>query len=54
MLKRLLSDHDAQVSTFKAASNALRETYPEAFDALWVYIGEMNEALAPFVPDHVH
>ena len=25
-----------------------------AFDALWVYIGEINEALAPFAPDHVH
>ena len=54
MLKRLLNDHDAQVSAFKAASNALRETNPAAFDALWVYIGEMNEALAPFVPNHVH
>ena len=54
MLKRLLIDHDQQVNTFKAASNALRETNPEAFDALWVYIGEINKALAPFAPDHVH
>ena len=54
MLKRLLIDHDEQVSAFKAASNALRETSPEAFDALWVYIGEINDALAPFAPDHVH
>ena len=54
MLKRLLTDHDSQVNAFKAASNALRETNPAAFDALWVYIGEINEALAPFAPDHVH
>ena len=54
MLKRLLTDHDAQVNAFKAASNALRETNPEAFDALWVYIGEISEALTAFMPDHVH
>jgi len=33
MLKRLLTDHDGQVTAFKAASNTLRETDPKAFDA---------------------
>ena len=42
--EKLLADHDAQVRAFKACSAALKERDPQAFDALWAYIGEINEA----------
>ena len=54
MLARLLRDHDEQVSQFKLASETLRNSSREAFDALWVYINEINVALAPFENKGVH
>ena len=54
MLARLLRDHDEQVSAFKAASDALRNTNPGAFDALWIYISEINSTLDPLENKAVH
>ncbi len=54
LLARLLRDHDEQVTLFKLASDALRISNPEAFDALWAYINEINAALAPFESKEVH
>ena len=54
MLARLLRDHDEQVSAFKAASDALRNTNPGAFDALWIYINEINSTLDPLENTKVH
>ena len=54
LLARLLHDHDEQVTLFKLASDALRNSNPEAFDALWAYINEINAALAPFESKEVH
>lgn len=54
MLARLLSDHDEQVTAFKLASETLRNSNREAFDALWVYINEINVALVPFESKGVH
>ena len=48
MLTQLLRDHDEQVSAFKAASDRLRNANPKAFDALWIYINEINATLDPF------
>ena len=47
ILAQLLRDHDEQVSAFKAASNTLRNANPKAFDALWIYISEINSTLDP-------
>ena len=47
MLARLLRDHDEQVSAFKTASDRLRNANPEAFDALWIYINEINSTSVP-------
>ena len=54
MLARLLRDHDEQVSAFKTASNRLRNANPEAFDALWIYIIEINSTLDPLESKAVH
>ena len=54
MLARLLRDHDEQVSAFKAASDALRNTNSGAFDALWIYINEINSTLDPLENKAVH
>ena len=54
MLARLLRDHDEQVTAFKLASETLRNSNREAFDALWVYINEINVALVPFESKGVH
>ena len=54
MLARLLRDHDEQVTLFKSASEALRNSDREAFDALWSYINEINVALAPFESKKIH
>jgi len=54
MLASLLRDHDEQVKAFKAASQALRQSDPEAFNALWAYINEINEALAPLREREIH
>ena len=54
MLARLLRDHDEQVSAFKTASDRLRNANPEAFDALWIYINEINSTLDPFESAKVH
>ena len=54
MLARLLRDHDEQVTEFKLASETLRNSNREAFDALWVYINEINVALVPFESKGVH
>ena len=54
MLARLLRDHDEQVSAFKAVSDALRNTNPGAFDALWIYINEINSTLDPLENKAVH
>ena len=54
MLARLLRDHDEQVSAFKTASDRLRNANPEAFDALWIYINEINSTLDPFENTKVH
>ena len=54
MLARLLRDHDEQVSAFKTASDRLRNANPEAFDALWIYINEINSTLDPLESKAVH
>ena len=54
ILAQLLRDHDEQVSAFKAVSDALRNANPEAFDALWIYISEINSTLDPFESKEVH
>ena len=54
MLARLLRDHDEQVNAFKTASDALRNANPEAFDALWIYISEINSTLDPLESKAVH
>ena len=54
MLARLLRDHDEQVSAFKAASDALRNANSEAFDALWIYISEINSTLDSLESKAVH
>ena len=54
LLARLLRDHDKQVTIFKLASETLRKSNPEAFDALWAYINEINVSLAPFESKEVH
>jgi hypothetical protein len=54
MLAQLLRDHDAQVTVFKLATEALRSSNREAFDALWVYINEINLALVPFERKELH
>ena len=54
LLARLLRDHDEQVTLFKLASEALRNSNREAFDALWIYIKEIDAALAPFESKEVH
>ena len=45
MLTRLLRDHDEQVQVFKTASQKLRQSDPQAFDALWNYINDIHNAL---------
>lgn len=47
ILARLLRDHDEQVKAFKTASQKLRQSDPKAFDALWNYINDINNALKP-------
>ena len=54
ILAQLLRDHDEQVSAFKAASDALRNANLEAFDALWIYVSEINSTLDPFESKEVH
>ena len=54
MLVRLLRDHDEQVSAFKTASDRLRNANREAFDALWIYINEINSTLDPLESKAVH
>ena len=54
MLARLLRDHDEQVSAFKTASDALRNANSEAFDALWIYISEINSTLDPLENKAAH
>jgi len=54
MLARLLRDHDEQVSAFKTASDRLRNANPEAFDALWIYISEINSTLDPLESKAIH
>ena len=54
MLTQLLRDHDEQVNAFKAVSDRLRNANPEAFDALWIYINEINSTLDPFESTKVH
>jgi hypothetical protein len=54
MLAQLLRDHDKQVKDFKTASQALRESDPAAFAALWAYIQEINAVLAPLPDREVH
>jgi hypothetical protein len=54
MLAQLLRDHDAQVTVFKLATEALRTSNREAFDALWAYINEINLALVPFERKELH
>ena len=54
MLVRLLRDHDEQVSAFKTASDALRNANPEAFEALRIYISEINSTLDPLENKAVH
>ncbi len=41
LLKNLLSDHDAQVKRFTAASQTLKESDAAAHQALFVYIGQV-------------
>ena len=48
MLTQLLRDHDEQVNAFKAASQKLRQSDPKAFDALWSYVNDINNALKQF------
>ena len=33
---------------------ALRNANPEAFDALWIYVSEINSTLDPFESKEVH
>jgi truncated hemoglobin YjbI len=47
MLARLLKEHDAQVSAFKAAIGDLRVLDAAAHAELLDYIGQINAALAP-------
>ena len=54
ILAQLLRDHDEQVSAFKATSDALRNANPEAFDALWIYISDINSTLDPLENKAVH
>ena len=54
MLKGLLRDHDEQVKAFKTASQALRQSDPQTFDALWAYINEINQALEPLRDHEIH
>lgn len=41
LLKNLLSDHDAQVKRFTAASQSLKAADASAHQALFVYIGQV-------------
>ncbi len=46
-LAELLLDHDAQVKTFKAASDELRGRSMEDFQALFAWLGEIEKNLSP-------
>jgi hypothetical protein len=47
MRERLLADHNRQVQTFTTASSELKTSDRDAFNALWVYIGEINTEFQP-------
>lgn len=46
-LAGLLADHDAQVKAFKSASDALRQRSADDFQALFAWLGEIEQHLAP-------
>ncbi len=51
-LAGLLRDHDQQVSRFTAASSALKQSDPAAHLALFVYIGDISNAVEESSPRH--
>jgi hypothetical protein len=51
MLARLLKEHDAQVSAFKAAIQELRALDRTAHDDLLDYIARLHAAMTPFLRD---
>jgi hypothetical protein len=54
MREALLADHDRQVQAFKAHSAELRRQDAGAFDALWAYIGRINDAFQPLHEQQGH
>lgn len=45
ILEQLLKDHDQQVKLFTAHSQALKASSPETHQALFLYIGKINELM---------
>ncbi len=45
ILDQLLKDHDQHVKLFTAQSKALKEKNPETHQALFLYIGKINELM---------
>ena len=45
LLKKLLRDHDEQVSSFKEASDNLKNSDAQTHLALFKYIGELNDSI---------
>jgi len=54
MLSRLLRDHDREVRTFKSRCESLKAENQEAHTALFVYLAEINSALAPIGETNAH
>ncbi len=46
-LAAMLADHDAQVTRFTTASNALKNADPDAHKSLFAYIGSLEQARPP-------
>lgn len=45
ILQQLLKDHDLQVKLFTTQSQALKQKNPETHQALFLYIGKINELM---------
>lgn len=54
MLKCLLRDHDEEVRAFKSRCEALKAENPQAHAALFSYLAEINQAMAPISQQNAH
>lgn len=54
MLKSLLRDHDLEVRAFKSRCESLKAENQEAHTALFVYLAEINKAMAPIGESNGH